>query len=159
MLKQTMVKILKEEPYRTLSSWLYHVLISDQHNRAPSLRRTRKSFLFLWKGCIKHSHKLSILHLLHSLIGVGVINSLFSKISWEQREFIGGEQSGKAKKVPVVKVLKAALRFDIDNLFSIQNVEPRYLSHSRQRAKWILKLQGRDVKHKLLLTREQCVGL
>lgn len=71
-----------------------------------------------------HSHKLSILHLCHSLIGVSSITTLFSKIPWELRGFSGGEQSGKAKNAPVVeKIFKAALRFDIDNLFSIQNVE------------------------------------
>lgn len=51
--------------------------------------------------------------------------ALFFKITWEQRVFSGGEQKGKAKKAGVVeKIFKAALGFDIDNLFSIQNVEP-----------------------------------
>lgn len=80
--------------------------------------------VFLWKVCAMHSHKLSILQLFHSLIGVDATTTLISKISWEQRGFSGGEQSGKAKKAPVVeKIFKAALRFDIDNLFSIQNLE------------------------------------
>lgn len=69
---------------------------------------------FLWKVCVMHSHKSSILHLFHSLIGVDA--TLFSKIPREQRGFSGGEQSGKAKKAPLVeKIFKAALRFDIDN--------------------------------------------